>query len=474
VREIRNTEESFIVDGREHGVVGVGAYRHEVSEFTDLSAHRVDGESGVHRTLVPCGCSGESDSRPVASHNCARESVVLRPGHPFAERGQLDRTRSRCGNSEFECQLSFDARTLGAIGGMRHEVCLDDEDEERRPACNEPSRVPRPPRLKVLDDLEQVCGGADGFPDFPPAMAKSPSKPSAGPSASHSNQEGGGMPPAHNQKANPAFLVHEGKYKSGWAYRVSKSGACYGSQLVKDRFELAYQVLRSAELEVLGYLEYWENQEALEWLWSARETYDQSTLEYWFGRASSRWFRSRLATVAITLSNWSACFRHGFYGFHKPVFLRCYPNNGSNAGFHAEPNVVTLARPWFEIADKYGSMNTAQIEAEQVFTVIHEMGHYSGAGGVSYTNHFWINAWAGLIAAPRDRQNDVCGGKCYQGSTSNFSAKPLYGGGAPHDLVVKFESGNDDAGEDMLDNIDNYVSYMWNRWIDRNYGEFKI
>ena len=26
----------------------------------------------------------------------------------------------------------------------------------------------------------------------------------------------------------------------------------------------------------------------------------------------------------------------------------------------------------------------------------------------------------------------------------------------------------------MLDNIDNYASYMWNRWQDRNYGVFKF
>ena len=104
--------------------------------------------------------------------------------------------------------------------------------------------------------------------------------------------------------------------------------------------------------------------------------------------------------------------------------------------------------------------------------LIHEMGHYSGAGGVPYTPNFVIGAWSGLLAAPRDRRNDVCGGgRCYQGS---IFSNGLYNGGRPHELVEEFEQGNNDAGHDMLDNIDNYASYMWNRWQDRNYGVFKF
>lgn len=30
------------------------------------------------------------------------------------------------------------------------------------------------------------------------------------------------------------------------------------------------------------------------------------------------------------------------------------------------------------------------------------------------------------------------------------------------------------AGYDMLDNIDNYVSCVWNRWHDRGYGVYEF
>ncbi len=447
----------------------------DISELLSLQAHR--------RTLVSppteskgSGCVPTVQNRPRWTFDRAY-SVDDHVGEPSEvpwtavhQHSQMTCNRSQaepaCGNAEFEYDIPMDARTLGSIGGMRHEVCFDDEAQDD---ClmdrDTPPRLRRPRRLKVVDDLQLKCGGtSEGAGPRAPAWTRG-QPPQADGHSTADTHETEGMPPAHGRPS--PVLVYEGKYKAGWAYRVSKWD---DKQILEDRFEKAYQVVRSAELELLGYLQYWDDETKLRSLWTARHQHRVAALDFWFGSFKARWFRTRLLTVAHTLANWSACFEHGFYGFHKPVLIRLYTNSGSNAGFHAEPNVVTLCRPWFDIEKKYGEFE--RVEAEQVFTVIHEMGHYSGAGGVPYTPNFVIGAWSGLLAAPRDRRNDVCGGgRCYQGS---IFSNGLYNGGRPHELVEEFEQGNNDAGHDMLDNIDNYASYMWNRWQDRNYGVFKF
>jgi hypothetical protein len=44
----------------------------------------------------------------------------------------------------------------------------------------------------------------------------------------------------------------------------------------------------------------------------------------------------------------------------------------------------------------------------------------------------------------------------------------------PKRLVDEFESGSNEGRRDMLDNIDNYVCYMYNRWVDRNYCRVEV
>lgn len=46
-------------------------------------------------------------------------------------------------------------------------------------------------------------------------------------------------------------------------------------------------------------------------------------------------------------------------------------------------------------------------------------------------------------------------------------------GVAPRALVSSFEAGSSEGKRDMLDNIDNYVCYMWNRWIDRKWCQLR-
>jgi hypothetical protein len=259
-------------------------------------------------------------------------------------------------------------------------------------------------------------------------------------------------------------LVFTTKHFGGAAARAEKIWA--DNLMLRKAYDLAYQVLRSAERELLSWRDSDYSDKKLRLLWqNAWTKHEFASLRYWFGDESERWFNSRFETIVDTIRRWSYCFRHGFYvGLDLPVFLRCSPNNNSASAYHAEPNVVTLCSSWFDLPP-----------FEQATMLLHEMGHWSSRIPVP----LWQPslAWVGLDSDPQDRKHSVCQGgsynsdRCYR--PSDLSPSDWYVDGDPKELVVEFEDGDDQAGDDMLGNIDNYVSYMWNRWNDHNYGWFK-
>lgn len=439
------------MDGQEH--------RRELSEFVDLAAHRAEG----------CGCSKSGGCSSHTSTSARAESS--RSERPA--RGDAD---ALCGNSSFRLDPPFDPRILARIGDSRHEVVFDVSEDERE------RRPPNPwTRLSVVNDLVVVRGrsfepaGPGGMPyqplgfGPPPSLQKEIAPPPSLPSAPYAAIRDCSGPDG----SHPQF--HDQEFR--W------SSKCNGVEQVGNRFWLAYQICRSAELELRSYLQHWGDDAKLRELWNAHSMIKEASLAWWFGSDSSRWFHTRLTTVAYRLACWSWCFRHGFWGdpiVDKAVLIRCHPNEGKNKAayaYHAEPNVVTLLGPWFKLKDLH-PFDVA--EAQQAIALLHEMGHYSGSGGqdgvaaapYGVPTHFWMNAWKGALEPPRDRRNDVCdgspGNRCYQ--TAIWTLTDLwYTGGRPRLLVDEFQKGSDDAYDDMMDNVDNYTSYMWNRWQDRGY-----
>jgi hypothetical protein len=236
---------------------------------------------------------------------------------------------------------------------------------------------------------------------------------------------------------------------------------------VDNAFNLAYQVCRSAELE----LAHWAQQPEAHRrnMWRAMVTQPTSTLEYWFGGANERNFNERFDTVVSTVAWWSYRFRHGFYTIPLPVYLHCKPNYNFSDWIcrHSAVNTITLYRNWFNYNGMPFGANS------QAGDLLHEMGHLSQLNkGWLASEAFPVGGLLGIglavalagIVGPTDRRNSVCPGKCY---SETPMTGPLYVGTRPRALVTAFEGGSDSAYRDMIHNIDNYVCYMWNRYQDR-------
>jgi hypothetical protein len=205
-----------------------------------------------------------------------------------------------------------------------------------------------------------------------------------------------------------------------------------------------------------------------------------------------------IASRVAILSWWSFAFRNGFYGFTLPVYFRCFPDKPNNAN-HNELNVIELRR---------GFWDTAAYDASQAMTILHEMGHWS------QNKFLWTwpagtagSIWGGAFTHSfpnflddKKNSNNCSGGvgdnnKCYRdvkwlgiwqwenvyqrlggppfiGDNFNFGIPDGFGfyvGDEPRSLVQSFENGSVAAFNDMLYNIDNYVCYMWHRWLVHGY-----
>ena len=285
-----------------------------------------------------------------------------------------------------------------------------------------------------------------------------------------------------------AQLLADPVYR-GYNYRRSRiaPGHCHGgfADAVWRAFRIAYQLIRTADVE----LRYWfeENHAGVN-LDDAREFWRYSatgqpecTLEYWFGDADAEGFGERFGTVYNTIKSWSRCFRRGFYyPIYQPVYIRCRGDKdlGDTIAVHASLNVITLYADWF----------TEGSEWWRALVLLHEMGHLSGSSlFFMFPGFFGLGVGQGitLTEGPRDRRNSRCDGwsenKCYavaSDANQHSSRATLINTNQippnPRRLVEDFEAGSKEARRDMLGNIDNYVCYMQNRWVDRDYRRVQV
>lgn len=187
----------------------------------------------------------------------------------------------------------------------------------------------------------------------------------------------------------------------GWSAHYNGKGLCAPQSriaMISDAFDLAYQVIRSAELELF----YWGAQSEYfrKKYWRLRTSKGvegtSTTLGYWFGSEAAPDFNKRFSRVEQVVTWWSYAFLHGFYNYHNPVYVICRPHHSPLGGAiarHSSINTITLYEPWFE---NYGPGSRAAI-------LLHEMGHVSQPTGQG----IW------------DRRNPVCMGKCYSEAKLN-------------------------------------------------------
>ena len=251
---------------------------------------------------------------------------------------------------------------------------------------------------------------------------------------------------------------------SSWTFQ---SGSCSESEkdALAEAFALAYRVCRSAEVELDWYssLSVSEKKE----YWESYVQYETSRAAYWFGGTSSfahphlqfygLSFEYRYAFVRDVVKAVSRAFRRGFHPWFEPVIVHCKNSEcvGNAVARHGAVNMIEICPNWWD-----------RILEDRVTVILHEMCHHS------------VNA-----SLPRDRNHPLCsyagGTNCYadflenDGASATPAALPgealrMFPGGNPRALVEGFEAGGETAAQDMLRNIDNYMCWMWNRWMDRD------
>lgn len=225
------------------------------------------------------------------------------------------------------------------------------------------------------------------------------------------------------------------------------SGKCTGGKLtdVRRAFGSAYYLLEAAKEEVRAIK---RNPTDARVLWHASMENEKSALSYWFGEDYSQQETMRLLQkIDEILSAWSLAFCAGFRDL-LPVFIRCKSKNGVGDGpaRHLVKNTIELFPRYFDMP-----------RAKQTITMLHEMGHRCKS-----------------LLTPRDERHDLCSGgwngeknMCYRDHRDVSDNKDLFKGGSnPRILAEAATSGNGSAKKTLINNIDNYVCYIWNRYAE--------
>lgn len=223
-------------------------------------------------------------------------------------------------------------------------------------------------------------------------------------------------------------------------------GKCTGNKLkvVKRAYLEAYCLVEGARREVNAIS---RNPDA-RILWHGSVVYKEASLAYWFGANYSPAQMNRMLTkIEGILTEWSLAFCAGFRSL-LPVFIRCKSVGAvgdGTLGRHLVKNTIELTPIYF-----------SRSRNQQAITLLHEMGHRSTA-----------------LLKPRDERHDLCSGgwnpkknMCYREHDDVDEDRKIFKGGNPHRLAVAAENNNTDARRTALNNIDNYVCYMWNRQRD--------
>ncbi len=227
-------------------------------------------------------------------------------------------------------------------------------------------------------------------------------------------------------------------------------GKCTGEKLkrVKSAFGNAYIMVEAAKLEVRLIQ---KRPDLAQVFWHGSVKFEEASLSYWFGEDySDRKLANTLHEIEQILSEWSSAFRSGFRDV-LPVFIRCKskgPVSGNAPARHLVKNTIELMPRYFEME-----------RAKQVITMMHEMGHRSTS-----------------LLRPRDeRHTGICVGgwnkkknMCYRDTSEVKKFRRLFKGGNPRLLAQAATRGDSSARKTALNNIDNYVCYIWNRYIDHS------
>lgn len=226
-------------------------------------------------------------------------------------------------------------------------------------------------------------------------------------------------------------------------------GKCTGNKLkdVMRAYSNAYYYAESARQEVSAI----RHSPDAELLWHASYKYETASLAYWFGADyNSRQINHMLTKIESILTEWSMAFCGGFRGL-LPVWIRCKSKNGVGGGpaRHLVANTIELFPLYFSMSQQ-----------KRQITMLHEMGHRSTA-----------------LTTPRDERHDLCTGgwnrknnMCYRDpddvDKTSSEKNRMFQAGNPRELAIAATGGNLDARKTALNNIDNYVCYMWNRHRD--------
>jgi hypothetical protein len=314
----------------------------------------------------------------------------------------------------------------------------DDDGPERRRPGGKP--LPKP--------VPDPGGGEKPLPK-PPSDPGGGEKPSGGKP----------LPPDPNTPKPTEKPVSDPELPTSGRFRTFESGvgACTGSRfkMLKRAFSEAHFVVRQA-LKDLDSLSEASDAER-RWAWNATTEYhpEWTTLGYWFGEEighDPQGLENTLGYIHEMIARWELAFRKGFYYNGNGVFFRCKESDclGDPPARHLTRNTIELCPPFFDDPPE-NDVERRRIENEErLITVVHEMGH-------------WL---LGSATRPRDeRRSFVCSGgwniaqnMCYRDKISR-AADRYFKGGNPRALAMAGFNERHVA----LNNIDNYVCWMWNR-----------
>ena len=125
-----------------------------------------------------------------------------------------------------------------------------------------------------------------------------------------------------------------------------------------------------------------------------------------------------------------------------------------------DPPARHIARNTIELMPDYFDLTPA----EQAVSLLHEMGH-----------------WAIGMTAPRDERDDLCSGgwnreenMCYRDVAAITDMDSRFRSGNPRTLAIAADRGSGHALGVALNNIDNYVCWMWNRFNDHQTAVMRL
>jgi hypothetical protein len=300
------------------------------------------------------------------------------------------------------------------------------------------------PQRDLVDhrETESRLFNANEFETDHPTTVTGPTHRGSPPTSNMMNEVG-----SHALKDGvPPHLFGDWKYQN-YCFKPSRK------EKIEDAYRKAYWRVRAAEIEInqVSYI----HRAAY---WNQYEQHPESRLADWFGASTAPHFEERFNKVREVLGKLSWRYRHGFWWYHSPVIIRCKLLGwGETPAWHFAVNQIALMPSWFDDFDA----------THRTITMMHEMGHYS----------------LGDAGHLRDESHDTCHSphlkgkrkhKCYRGSLTDQNT---FNSGNPFHLAVQFNlTESSEIMDIMLNNVDNYTCYMWNRWEDRGstYLDFNV